>query len=95
MTREQATALSKTGWWENADAKTIAAFQLKEKLLCMPFDKFHAAVEEALGRTVWAHEFGMNWNGLQEELQGLREPPTFAEIVGLIPADKVLLVAAD
>ena len=72
--------------------KQIARFQLFQKRLCMPFPRFHKAMEEALGRPVWTHEFGLNLQGLQAELLGIKGAPTFEEILGLIPPDKLIVV---
>jgi hypothetical protein len=58
MTREGAIILAKTAWWKALAAREVAQVQLYEELLCMPFLDFHKAVEGALGRRVFAHEFG-------------------------------------
>ncbi len=59
----------------------------------MPFDVFHKAIEEALGRPVWTHEFGLNWDGLWLELMGEADRPSnLADILALIPEDKRVLV---
>lgn len=50
-------AKAETGWWKTATPREIVAFQLYEPLLCMPFNDYQAAVEAALGRPVWTHEF--------------------------------------
>jgi len=57
MDKKQAVDMANSKWWEDKTAKEIAEFQLVENLLCMPFDVFHKAVEEWLGRPVWTHEF--------------------------------------
>jgi hypothetical protein len=80
MTREEAIALAESGWWKTKTAKEIVAFQLYEPLLCMPFGDYHAAVEQALGRPVWTHEFGLNTDGLRAELEGKRGPASVSEI---------------
>ena len=92
MTREQAVALFDTLWWIDRDPANIVAFQLFEERLCMPFDKFHEAVETALGRPVWTHEFGSGVKGLREEFLKERPARTFEEIMALIPKDKQILV---
>ena len=68
MTKKQAVALGESKWWQSKTARELAMFQLHEPLLCMPFDVFHKAVEEALQRPVFTHEFGLNWDGLKKEL---------------------------
>lgn len=69
-----------------------ALFQMNTPRLCMPFDVFHEAVEHALGRPVFTHEFGLNYKGLLAEMNGEKVAPTFEEICALIPAEKRLLV---
>lgn len=89
MTRERAIELAKSGWWKGLPAEAIVAFQLYEPLLCMDFGDFHEAVEKALGRPVWTHEFAST--RLQEEFEGKKPKPSMAEILSLIPEDKRVL----
>jgi hypothetical protein len=96
LTKEQAVRMAGSNWLADMSHRDIAMFQMHEPLLCMPFDVFHEAVEKALGRPVWTHEFGMNWDGIAKELRGERPAPTFEEIVDLLPtAKRVLLVIDD
>jgi hypothetical protein len=92
MTTKQAIALAASNWWVGKSARDIAMFQLHEPLLCMPFDLFHKAVEEALKRPVFTHEFGLNWDGLKKELLGEAETPSFEQILDLIPKDKRVMI---
>lgn len=92
LTREQAVAMYEGGWWIGMAARDIAMFQLHERLLCMPFDAFHRAVEKALGRPVYTHEFGLDMDGLRRELLGDRPAPTFEEILDLLPAEKRVVI---
>lgn len=73
-------------------SRQIAEFQMEQDYLCMPFDVFHKAITEALGRPVYTHEFGLNRDGLRKELHGKKEPPTLEEIINLIPEDKRILI---
>ena len=57
MTREQAIEMYNSNWWLSKSPQEIVKFQMNEDLLCMPFDLFHAAVEEVLDRSVYTHEF--------------------------------------
>ncbi len=91
--REEAIALAESGWWRGMDPRKIVAFQLYEDLLCMPFDDFHGAVEAALRRSVYTHEFA--FDGIKHEFEGLQEQPDMVEILSLIPPDKrVILMEA-
>lgn len=92
MTKEQAIALYESGWWKNKTPRQIAMFQMFEDRLCLPFGEFHKAVEEALGRPVFTHEFGLNRDGLQKELLGDQPAPTPQQILEMIPKDKLVAV---
>jgi len=92
MTKEQAIALFDSKFWEDMTYRERAKFQLFEEKLCMPFDVFQEAMERSLKRSIWTHEFGMNTEGLKKELIGEASPPTFEDIVNLIPADKRIIL---
>ncbi len=92
MTRDEALELYETKWWESKSAYEIVKFQLYEPLLCMPFDKFHQALEEALDRPVWTHELALNYEGIKAEFEGLKPSPSMNEIVNLIPEEKRIIV---
>lgn len=84
LTKEQARSLAESKFWEKMKNKEIAMFQLSHEQLCMPWNVFHSAVEQALGREVDSHEF-QNLESLREELLGNQSPPTQQEIWDLIP----------
>ena len=91
LTKEQAIAFAENKFYEGMTSRQIAEFQLNQEKLCMPFCVFHKAIEEALGRPVWTHEFAFSEN-LKQELMGERDAPTFEEIIELIPADKRIII---
>ena len=91
MTTEQAIQLAESRWWEGLPSHDIVMFQLFEKKLCMDFGSFHQAVEKALGRPVWTHEFARA-DALKQEFLGDKPAPTWDEIVNLIPAEKRIIV---
>jgi hypothetical protein len=90
--REAAIALAQSNWWEGKSPREIAGFQLFTKELSMPFGVFHEALEKSLGRPVFTHELGLNYEGIVKEFQGLGSPPSFEEILALIPPEKLLVV---
>lgn len=94
LTKEQALAFYENKCYEKMDYHQRAEFQIDQDRLCMPFDVFHEAIEKALGRPVYTHEFGFNREGLRKELLGEKEPPTFDDIINMIPENKrcVLIV---
>ena len=62
-----------TEWWNSDDPMEVAWGQLNEPTLIMDFDKFHEAIEKALGRPVFTHEFGINAEELKKELEAKKE----------------------
>jgi hypothetical protein len=92
FTEEQAKKLHESKFWESMSHRERAVFQMNTPRLCMPFGIFHEAVEKTLGRGVFTHEFGLNVDGLRKELAGEQPPPSFADILAMIPADKLVIV---
>jgi hypothetical protein len=91
LTKEQAIALAESGEWKDWTNEKIVKFQLYQEKLCMPFNVFHRAVGEVLGRPVFTHEFA-NWSAIVDEYEGERPAPTFEEIMNLIPEEKRILI---
>jgi len=93
ITKEQAIKLFDSEFWKEMSFEQRAKFQISEKRLCMPFNVFHEAVEKHIGRPVFTHEFGLNYDGIKREIyyENLT-PPTFEEIINLIPEDKRLIL---
>ena len=94
LTKEEAIALAETRWWESRSDEDIFHFQMNQKCLCMPFDSFHRAVEGALKRPVWTHEFMLNWQGLLDEFVG-GSIPSMEDIINLIPKEKLIILTTD
>lgn len=92
LTTEQAIEFANSGAWKEMSFRQRAEFQMLQRKLCMPFEVFHEAVEEALGRPVYTHEFGLNYDGLLAELFEGKEPPTLQEIIEMLPAEKRVIV---
>lgn len=90
MTKDEAIKLYESKFWETMTYEERAKFQLFEKLLCMPFDVFHEAIEKTLGRPVWTHEFV--GDHLKKELLGQSPAPSMEDIINMIPADKRMIV---
>lgn len=86
--RPRAIALFESKWWLQRSAREIAKFQLFTAELCLPFEIFHRALEETLGRPIWIHEFGFNVEALAQEFLDERDAPTLQEIFELVPAAK-------
>jgi len=56
-------------WWESENLKEIAYYQFNEDVLLIDFVKYHEAMEKLLGRSVFTHEFGLNIEGLKQEVE--------------------------
>lgn len=90
--RTTAISLFKSKWWIGRDCLDIALRQLFTAELACPFEVFHEAVEKALGRGVWTHEFALNYDGICREIVGKQKPPTMQEIVEMVPVEKRIVV---
>ena len=89
--KDKAITLAKTGWWKTKTSEEIVRFQLFTEELAMDFGDFHGAVEAALGRPVWTHEFAQ-LESLQLEFLGEKPAPTMIEILEMIPKEKRIVV---
>lgn len=94
LSKEQAIAFSERKAYEPMTDRAKAEFQLLQDKLCMPFSVFHQAVEKTLNRPVYAHELGLNREGLLDELCCEETPPTLEEIIEMLPAEKLVIVTA-
>lgn len=93
MTKDEAVKLYDSKFWHFMTNRERATFQLFEERLCMPFDVFHVALEKCLERPVFTHELGSeNVARIKEEFLHGALPPTLTEILGLIPAEKRIIV---
>lgn len=91
LTEKEAIAFSENKLYEGMTHRQIAEFQMEQDRLCVPFGVFHEAMEKVLGRPVFTHEFAFR-NELRKELFGQKQPPTFEDIVNLIPEEKRILI---
>lgn len=66
---EQMERFGNNHWWTSKDKKVLGYYQLMNSILLVPFDKFHEALEFLLGRPVWTHEMGLNYEGLKAEAE--------------------------
>ncbi len=94
ITKQQAIDLVASKFWEGMTHREIAEFQLHTDRLCMPWNVFHEAVEKALSRGVFTHEFASP-DHLRAEIRGDKPAPTFDEILSLIPKDKQIIIVKE
>jgi hypothetical protein len=80
LTRDEAVAFHDEKKWEPMSHRERAEFQMEQDKLCMPFSVFHEAMEKAIGRPVWTHEFAER-DRLRAELAGTRKPANFGEVL--------------
>ncbi len=92
LTRKEAIAFFDGKCWEGWTHAKITHFQMGQDKLCIPFAIFHEAIEKTLGRPVYTHELGLARKRLLAELGGEVEAPTIDEILGLLPAEKLVVV---
>lgn len=90
--REAAIALAESGWWNGKTPREIAGFCLTVEELSCPFTVLHEAVEKALGRPVFPHEFGMNFQGILNEFNSTETASTMEQILDLIPEEKRIVI---
>jgi hypothetical protein len=90
--KKQAIAMAESKWWKGKTPEEIVWFQLFTAELAMDFGDFQEALEKALGRPVFTHELGMNLDGIMDEFLGKKPAPTLEEILGLIPAEKRIVM---
>jgi len=93
LTKEQAIEFHDSKAYESMTDRQKAEFQMGQKLLCMPFDVFHEAITNALGRDVYTHEFGLNYEGIKAELFDGAESLALVDIINQIPEEKRMVVA--
>ena len=98
LTKEQAIAIYEGKEWQNWTDEQIVQLQLYQDFLCVPFGRFHAAVEKVLGRPVWTHEFAGDTGRqrLIDEYEGKRPRGTVEEsfefLRELVPDEKIIIV---
>ena len=66
---EQMEKFGDNHWWLSEDKRVLGYYQLMNPILLVSFDKFHEALEFLLGRPVWTHEMGLNYEGLKAEAE--------------------------
>ena len=91
LSKEEAVGFHESRAWETMSDESVVKLQLYQERLCLPFERFHSAMEKVLGRPVWTHEFASS-ERLQQEYEKAGPKPTFEEIVSLLPQDKVIIV---
>lgn len=92
LTPDQAKALGASKVWETWTDEQIVRLVLFQRFLPVPFDRFHEAITNVLGRPVFTHEFGLNYLGIVEEYLGTKPKPTLQEIIDLIPEGKRVII---
>lgn len=84
FTRDEAVEFASEHRWESLSPPERGLLQLRQDRLCMDFSAFHEGVTALLGRPVYTHEFAKP-DFLWEEYLGLRDAPTFQQIIDKLP----------
>lgn len=87
LTTEQAITFYNSDKWKGMSDRQIAELQIMQDKLCVPFEVFHKSIEKTLERPVYTHEFGLNREGLKQELFGGKNPPELKDIINILPKD--------
>lgn len=66
ITSDEARQLARLKWYRGKSPEEIVSFQMFQKHICMPFQKYRKALEQVLGRPVQIQEFNSP-SLLQEE----------------------------
>ncbi|MHA2312803.1 MAG: DUF7736 domain-containing protein [Candidatus Thorarchaeota archaeon] len=59
LTKREAILFYVDGNWQEMSDLAIANLQLYQERTCVPFGRFHEALEHVLGRPIWSCEFVM------------------------------------
>ena len=92
FTREDAIAFYEREGWKEMTNRELIDFQFSHGLSCMPMDVLLEAAADVFGRSVYNIEFGLNWEGLKQELYEDKEPPTIVDIIEMLPHDKKIII---
>jgi len=94
LTETEAIEIFNSNIWQEWTDEEIVAFQLYQDKLCLPFTRFHKAVETVLGRSVWTHEFAFasKPNGLQDQYESNCGKPSMQDIMALFPKNKPIIL---
>jgi hypothetical protein len=87
LSKEQAHAVFQSKIWETWSDIQLLRIQLFQEHLCMPFGRYHRALERHLGRPVYTTSLDYQKDKLIKEVLGTSEVPTSHELYALIPAE--------
>lgn len=87
FSEEEAKAISASRVWAEWTDVQILRLQLFQDRLCVPFGKYHAALERCLGRPVYTHTMEFDKKKLVREFLSIAEVPSPEELMKLIPKD--------
>ena len=77
---------------EMSGEERVAEMTLLAGITTVPFSMIHQRIEALVGRPVYTHEIGTDWEGLVAEAGNQAPPATMQEIIELIPEPKRLVV---
>jgi class 3 adenylate cyclase len=71
LTKEQAIKFYESKKWETMSDYDLVKLQLYNRFVCIPFHRFHGAIENVLGHGVFTHEFAEPEH-LKEEFERIK-----------------------
>ncbi len=87
FSKEEAKAISESRVWAEWTDVQILHLQLFQNHLCMPFGRYHTALERCLGRPVYTNTIEYNKPKLIKEFLSIASTHSFEEIMELIPQE--------
>lgn len=87
FSEEEARAISGSRVWTEWTDVQILQLQLFQNHLCVPFSKYHSALERCLGRPVYTHTIEFNKQKLVKEFLSIANTLPSEELMKLIPKD--------
>lgn len=79
FTREEAIRIYESRVWKDMTDEQIVKLQLFQKMISVPFQRYHEALENVLGRRIFTSEFD-NSESLVKEYLSLNPEPGFEEV---------------
>ena len=85
FSKEQASKLFKTMFWEDMEPKDICVLQMSQDRMLMPYMAFHDAMETTLGRGLFMNEIPIKRWDFMFEIAQRKYALSDAECLQLIP----------
>lgn len=91
LSKQEAIQLGQSEWWKDTNQLSIATFQVTQDALCCPIKVYKSALNAVLNRVVFTSELSKP-ELLINEMNKDKKPPTFEEIISMLPANKTAFI---